>query len=650
MVLVDESNTSFPIQPFYDSHPLSTSHGVEHEQGEIRLLELDVHPPENTSMYGCLTTYPASRAKELGYSFLSYHVEDGAPHQAYCIVRYDDDNPKEHQARWLLSISSMLYGALSAFAASTKMPVPGKFFIPEICVNRLCNNEQIWYRENSAAIIGGAAAFVAWLGSSTEGTDRAFKTLRALRGQDASHYRKEIRNEIRRMLELPYWEQLDTYVSYGLGDVRELFAGRPYRDKNYLHKALGHCKILCGNYWSQLSYLNKAAETLVEELVNNTGDNTLMTATGHSKLADCLACLCTMLDKGLGVSPWVLLRDIQPLHTPSYKDRIRALYILLQASLVRHKGNTRVWTLLKELRELEDADDKAVISSRLVRILSTYMGHVSFLELFGPLCETEKGEIPSWVPDVTSPGTKLMRNHCNPTRYFPAGDDWVITPDTALAVRDDGGLEVSVMVLDTVAMIKTAPLETRAAKLIGNFQETGRLTAAITFESFTQSAMSYFVTKNGCSREEAELRLVNMITQMEDKYIPKSAEILSAWRWLVKIDKRSHDLKKRDASLASLKVSDVDFEHFEHFFGVLTGNRLITTKLDHCGLGPAAIHRGDILGAIAGCRLVVALRQRPGKGNEDKYSVVGSAYVDGCMFGERLKEENRPEIRVLTLY
>jgi hypothetical protein len=87
-----------------------------------------------------------------------------------------------------------------------------------------------------------------------------------------------------------------------------------------------------------------------------------------------------------------------------------------------------------------------------------------------------------------------------------------------------------------------------------------------------------------------------------------------------------------------------ELEEKEQFGAILSvaltmnRRRLIITANKLVGLGPWNAREGDLVCILLGCRYPVVLRR-----TADGYTLVGEAYVDGCMNGEGVEGLKRGE-------
>lgn len=85
-----------------------------------------------------------------------------------------------------------------------------------------------------------------------------------------------------------------------------------------------------------------------------------------------------------------------------------------------------------------------------------------------------------------------------------------------------------------------------------------------------------------------------------------------------------------------------DASHFELHYSRAMFQRPFRTRKGYFGMGALGLARGDSVCIVAGCRVPIVLRRRCG---ENRYGLIGGAYVHGFMDGEAVKGKDEQDLK-----
>jgi hypothetical protein len=258
-----------------------------------------------------------------------------------------------------------------------------------------------------------------------------------------------------------------------------------------------------------------------------------------------------------------------------------------------------------------------------------------FVRILG-LCQHPKriDDLPSWVPDWTKELEKPLCSRSSdgelafgtPSLYSASRGDWA--PKFLPLGRYPRFLSLSALIFDKVSVPGDLPRPYIAS---GDAMET--------WTPF-QNSFSKLCEKHGAAYKSEEQKLdVLWRTPIGDVF-SQNASIPGKWQRATPDAIKGH----RELILTvacdwntffdSTSALGLNYHLCTRF--IVPKLRPFATKKGYIGMGPLTIQEGDIVAIIIGLEAPMILR----KSDDDKYEIVGEAYVHGIMDGEAMDAQD----------
>ncbi|MCJ1456892.1 hypothetical protein MMC28_007258 [Mycoblastus sanguinarius] len=361
---------------------------------------------------------------------------------------------------------------------------------------------------------------------------------------------------------------------------------------------------------------------------------------------------CALLNALLGI--------VRFSQTTDPRDHVYALLGIVNKMLSKSGTITGPVTLIRA--DYQKSISQVFLETATLIMESTQM--FSLLEKVADPTVRNVLDLPSWVPDFTTPGRVSIAFHGH-ANLNPFG----ATKCTPLTEKnldiDDRLLHLNTFPWDCVAsvgrpcleMFKKGYLED-CAKLVSETQETYATINQPPIEVLWRTMLTDQLAKRHPAPPEAVVSFHNwlLVKLIEDIREPKDsierieAKIKSlpnlqmlaqtdtsgAIPWYEAIMKyirltvnmEQHEVKRE---LDVFREKAYEFE--DPFKALGSYRRMFRTVSGHLGLGPQAMQAGDTVCLISGAPIPFVIRKSPfSKAN--RYTLVGEAYVHGIMHGE----------------
>jgi hypothetical protein len=491
-----------------------------------------------------------------------------------------------------------------------------------------------------------------WLGEGDESSPIAIGLLRHLYAdgddvsQASSHITRESMESLKHFLNRPYWFRVWIIKEYVLGKAHEIICGSMSIEPHLLHRALLTLVYIRDNLKIDPEILNAITSIVRSEaFVHIKGLETLGYLYGSPNNIS--------LGKGFRLDFLPVLELCRSSLCSNKRDKVFALL-----------------GLAPDAADIVGFPDYSTEVSQLYQNVARAC--IRKYDSFEILCyadnletpRTERFEVPSWVPDWSTPVSattfSILSRTSNDSfaRYHVDNYlQWI-----PIMHSQDQDLTAWGYEIDSIASTgeQWGPCTNHLAgsKELGTTEPNEEIkisgkNAVVSIISTVMALHSRWADDAGLLKQAIKL-MGNIFSSSRQSNLPQDEEIIDWFEssghlrfqgrcigaWLSQIHEFTHSglTEGNPDEESSVQKNTVKFL-YKDFFKTTRGRRLFVTEKGYLGIGRNSIRTGDSVFILPGCSAPLVLRA-----NGPKYSLVGDLHVDGWMSGEmieRLSEEEK---------
>ncbi|KAH7131263.1 heterokaryon incompatibility protein-domain-containing protein [Dactylonectria macrodidyma] len=458
-----------------------------------------------------------------------------------------------------LAITENLYTALKYLRYEDR---PRKLWVDVICIHQFNNEERKMQVAQMSAVYEKATTVISWLGEATNNSELVMQHLRFER---FSH-RKDLHELLHSFWELPYWTRV--WI------VQEIACAKKLIFKWGREQVEG----------DRVDAYRKAAKPSMSLAASRNSNSRAARESPFWKFHDCLNIAYTYKEGRNRSNVLALLRDAAPLKSTEEVDKVYGLLQLLP----------------KEFRDSLPPDygiDFPKLSGKVMEAYQRLYRNLNLLCEFQPLWYDGKFEgCSSWLVDLRQvwkdTGTVQNRSY----------KDKQGNPREPRAMIIGPSLHTRGAIMSKIDKV-LGPLENTMKAFSHNFQCHRRLLQSETsFAEVRDLALTHLRAR---FPHETDLEgiLLRMLAGKKggipglDNWPYTSSEV---WDQVAGIDENGQEALERFGPA------------FELLFVRLGHRCFFTTRDGYIGLGPPCLQAGDLVCAVYGCRMLLALREQPG--------------------------------------
>jgi len=585
--------------------------------GQFRLLQLSVYEGELVA-----SLHPCSVSAPWPFTALSYAWNSPGRDE---IMAVGDK---------FLKITKSVQEALLYLAQHVETKY---LWIDGVCIDQENLGEKNMQVPLMAEIYTRATEVIIWLGESNELIDKAIDVTPKLNSK-LERFNERLESEL---LDHALAEAgLPTGQSPIWDGFTELYSRSWFSRLWTFQEAVlpSNVKIMCGHkllsFDSLSSLTGLLLSTTVSRFVSRDQKSSSAVAVGYSKV----------------MSIAMYRKAVEP-----YKTQLRNMSILL--------SQARQWSVSKPVDRLYGmlglSDEEVIVDYNLspAAVYSAYarrhlMSDTDLSLLHAASSNLTMGDLPSWCPNFNGPAEASILGGVG-KEYRSGLDERTMT--TYRITSDEKANTISVMGFRVDVVDKVVPSSWEKSLSPGNPPKPIRSHDFDWEEACLKLSQTVYHESEGVPRAHWQTLIADKDTKYE-RYQKNGKRFYALMKITIAYSAGNKDyMESHPEDVDDLRaLSDTDNLDLQDYFEAMRiacrKRQFFSTGNGRIGLGPLGTLPGDMICIFYNGYTPFIIRPHPQPNDSELYRFIGEAYVDGIMYGEALKAEDRPKDRVFVLH